>query len=155
LLCYTVRPPPTPPLFPYTTLFRSDLHGRVGFANAAAADLLGVPADRLVGSQLWASVPWLNDPVHEDRYRAALLSQHATSFVALRPPHQWLSFRLHPSTTGLSVRISRAGAVRGPNRPAPPPGDAPARLVDISQVLSLGGPRTEGAGEQDVVQLDA
>lgn len=132
-----------------------DLHGRVGFANAAAADLLGVPADRLVGTQLWASVPWLNDPVHEDRYRAALLSQHATSFVALRPPQQWLSFRLHPSTTGLSVRISRAGAVRGPNRAAPPPGDAPARLVDISQVLSLAGALTEAAGVQDVVQLVA
>src|SRR5690606_39972578 len=111
------------------------------------------PADGLLGSPMWASVPWLTDPVHEDRYRAALLSQHATSFVALRPPHQWLSFRRHPSTTGLSARISRAGAVRGPNRPAPPPGDAPARLVAVSQVLSLAGALTEAAGVQDVVQL--
>src|SRR5690606_335246 len=54
-----------------------------------------------------------------------------------------------------SVRISRAGAVRGPNRPAPPPGDAPARLVDISRVLSLAGALTEAAGVQDVVQLVA
>ena len=67
----------------------------------------------LLGSQLWAAVPWLNDPVYEDRYRAALLSQHATSFVALRPPGDWLSFRLYPSTTGLSVRISRAAGGGG------------------------------------------
>ena len=53
-----------------------DLHGRVGFANAAAAELLGVPVSRLLGTQLWAAVPWLNDPVYEDRYRAALISQH-------------------------------------------------------------------------------
>ena len=63
-----------------------DLHGRIGFANAAAAELLGLPVSGLLGTQLWASVPWLNDPVYEDRYRAALLSQHVTSFVALRPP---------------------------------------------------------------------
>lgn len=63
-----------------------DLSGRVGFANEAASELLGVPVGRLLGSQLWASVPWLNDPLYEERYRAALLSQEATSFVALRPP---------------------------------------------------------------------
>ncbi len=88
-----------------------DLNGRVSFANAATADMLGVPVSELLGTQLWASVPWLDDPVYEDRYRAALISQHVTSFVALRPPGDWLSFRLYPSTTGLSVRISRARAV--------------------------------------------
>jgi PAS domain-containing protein len=63
-----------------------DLHGRVSFANAATAELLGEPVSRLLGTQLWAALPWLNDPVYEDRYRAALISQHVTSFVALRPP---------------------------------------------------------------------
>ncbi|MFG2455953.1 SpoIIE family protein phosphatase [Streptomyces sp. NPDC048523] len=132
-----------------------DLHGRISFANAAAAELIGVPVSRLLGSQLWAAVPWLNDPVYEDRYRAALLSQHSTSFVALRPPGDWLSFRLYPSTTGLSVRISRARAVAEMNRAGPQPGDAPSRLVTISQVLSLAGALTEAVGVQDVVQLVA
>ncbi|MGW1952684.1 SpoIIE family protein phosphatase [Streptomyces sp. NPDC001920] len=132
-----------------------DLHGRVSFANAAAAELIGVPANRLLGNQLWAAVPWLNDPVYEDRYRAALMSQQTTSFVALRPPGDWLSFRMYPSTTGLSVRISRARAVAEMARGGPPPGDAPARLVTISQVLSLAGALTEAAGVQDVVQLVA
>ena len=87
-----------------------DLHGRICFANAAAAELIGIPVSQLLGTQLWASVPWLNDPVYEDRYRAALFSQQTTSFVALRPPADWLSFRLYPSTTGLSVRVTRARA---------------------------------------------
>ncbi|MFF1301375.1 SpoIIE family protein phosphatase [Streptomyces sp. NPDC058307] len=132
-----------------------DLHGRISFANAAAAELIGVPVSRLLGSQLWAAVPWLNDPVYEDRYRAALLSQHSTSFVALRPPGDWLSFRLYPSTTGLSVRVSRARAVAEMNRAGPQPGDTPPRLVTISQVLSLAGALTEAVGVQDVVQLVA
>ena len=93
-----------------------------GFANAAAAELLGVPVSGLLGTQLWASVPWLNDPVYEDRYRAALISQHITSFVALRPPGEWLSFRLYPSTTGMSVRITRARAVAEARHAARPAG---------------------------------
>ncbi|MFC8342999.1 PP2C family protein-serine/threonine phosphatase [Streptomyces sp. NPDC057280] len=132
-----------------------DLHGRIAFANAAAAELIGVPVSSLLGTQLWASVPWLNDPVYEDRYRAALISQQTTSFVALRPPGDWLSFRLYPSTTGLSVRISRARAVAEMSRSAPQGDGAPARLVTISQVLSLAGALTEAAGVEDVVQLVA
>ncbi len=132
-----------------------DLHGRVAFANAAASELLGVTSDGLLGRHLWAAVPWLNDPVYEDRYRAALFSQHVTSFVALRPPDAWLSFRLYPSTTGLSMRISRARAVTEMNRAAPPPGAARDRLVTITQVLGLAGALTEAVGVQDVVQLVA
>ncbi|MFJ4466612.1 SpoIIE family protein phosphatase [Streptomyces sp. NPDC089424] len=132
-----------------------DLHGRITYANAAAAELIGVPSSRLLGTQLWAAVPWLNDPVYEDRYRAALLSQHTTSFVAVRPPGEWLSFRLYPSTTGLSVRVSRARAVSEMGRVAPPPGEGPGRLVTISQVLSLAGALTEAVTVQDVVRLVA
>ncbi|MET9381664.1 SpoIIE family protein phosphatase [Streptomyces sp. NPDC002928] len=132
-----------------------DLNGRISFANAAAAELLGTPVDSLLGTHLWATVTWLNDPVYEDRYRAALISQHVTSFVALRPPGTWLSFRLYPSTTGLSVRISKARAVADMSRSGPQPGDAASRLVTISQVLSLAGALTEAVGVQDVVQLVA
>lgn len=132
-----------------------DLHGRVTYANPAAAELIGERVTRLVGHQLWATVPWLNDPVYEDRYRAALFSQQATSFVALRPPGEWLSFRLYPSTTGLSVRITRARAVSRMGRVEARSADAPSRLVNISQVLSLAGALTEAVGVQDVVQLVA
>ncbi|MFJ3230893.1 PP2C family protein-serine/threonine phosphatase [Streptomyces sp. NPDC086787] len=132
-----------------------DLHGRVAFANAAAADLLRTPVGELVGTHLWAAVPWLNDPLYEDRYRAALISQHVTSFVALRPPGEWLSFRLYPSTTGLSVRVTRARGVAQMTRETPRPDVGPSRLVSITQVLSLSAALTEAVGVQDVVQLVA
>ncbi|MGW3354580.1 SpoIIE family protein phosphatase [Streptomyces bungoensis] len=132
-----------------------DLHGRIAFANQAAAELLGRPAGELLGTLPWVSVPWLNDPMYEDRYRAALISQHVTSFVALRPPGRWLSFRLYPSTTGLSLRISRARPVAEMTGPTRRPGSGPSRLVTISQVLSLAGALTEAVGVQDVVQLVA
>ncbi|MGW0191548.1 SpoIIE family protein phosphatase [Streptomyces sp. NPDC003362] len=132
-----------------------DIHGRVAFANPAAAELIGEPVSRLVGTQLWASVPWLNDPVYEDRYRAALFSQHATSFVALRPPGEWLSFRLYPSTSGLSVRITRARSVSRTGHAELSSGEGPSRLVTISQVLTLASALTEAVGVQDVVQLVA
>ncbi|BFO18914.1 SpoIIE family protein phosphatase [Streptomyces sp. KM77-8] len=132
-----------------------DLHGRVGFANAAATELLDVPVDRLLGAQMWATVPWLNDPTYEDRYRAALFSQHVTSFVALRPPDTWLSFRLYPSRTGLSVRINRARPAAELDRAAPRSGRDQPRLVTITQVLSLAGALTKAVGVQDVVHLVA
>ncbi|WP_416982174.1 SpoIIE family protein phosphatase [Streptomyces sp. T028] len=132
-----------------------DLGGRVGFANTAAADLLGVPVRRLLGTQLWAAVPWLNDPSYEERYRAALIGQSPVSFVALRPPSDWLSFRLYPSTTGISVRITRARNVSEPRPSQARPGDAPTRLVSMSQALSLAGALTETVTVQDVVGLIA
>ncbi|MFS8197857.1 SpoIIE family protein phosphatase [Streptomyces sp. CWNU-52B] len=132
-----------------------DLQGSVVFANAAAAELLGLPVSALLGNRLWASVPWLDDPVYEDRYRAALVSQRATSFVAMRPPADWLSFRLHPGTDGLSLRITRARAVAREGHAAFQHGETYTRLVTISQVLSLAGALTEAVGVRDVVQLVA
>ncbi|WBO62281.1 SpoIIE family protein phosphatase [Streptomyces camelliae] len=134
-------------------LMSLDLHGRIVFVNAAAVELLGRPAGELLGTLPWVSVPWLNDPTYEDRYRAALLSQQVTSFVAMRPPGEWLSFRMYPSTNGLSVRVTRARAMADMTPGAVQSGPAPARLVTISQVLSLAGALTEAVGVQDVVQL--
>ncbi|MGQ4365082.1 SpoIIE family protein phosphatase [Streptomyces sp. SAS_272] len=132
-----------------------DLRGRVGFANGAAAEMLGVPVSGLLGSQLWSAVPWLDDPMYEERYRAALIGQDATSFVALRPPSEWLSFRLYPSTTGISVRISRARSVSQMGPAEARTGDAPTRLVSMSQALSLAGALTETVSVQDVVGMVA
>ncbi|MFF5468452.1 SpoIIE family protein phosphatase [Streptomyces achromogenes] len=134
-------------------LMSLDLHGRIGFVNPAAAGLLGRPSGELLGTPLWASVPWLNDPMYEDRYRAALISQQMASFVALRPPGDWLWFRLYPSTTGLSVRVSRAHSVTDTPHGARRAGPGPSRLMAISQVLSLAGALTEAVGVRDVVQL--
>ncbi|MDX2933844.1 SpoIIE family protein phosphatase [Streptomyces ipomoeae] len=132
-----------------------DLHGRISFANAATAELLGIPVSALLGTQLWASVPWLNDPSYEDRYRAALMSQHVTSFVALKPPKAWLSFRLYPGTNGLSVRIAPARAVAEMEGDTRREGDGSGRLITITHVLGLASALTEAVSVQDVVELVA
>ncbi|MEJ8660601.1 SpoIIE family protein phosphatase [Streptomyces sp. MS1.AVA.4] len=128
-----------------------DLNGRITFVNPAGAELLGLARRELLGRQLWGALPWLNDPVYEDRYRAALISQQPSSFVALRPPRDWLSFRLHPSTTGISVRVTPARTAGGTGRHAVEP--SPTRLVAISHVLSLASGLTEAVGVDDVIEM--
>ncbi|MFF8847348.1 SpoIIE family protein phosphatase [Streptomyces sp. NPDC015127] len=131
-----------------------DVNGRVTFANAAMAELVGAPVTELLGSQLWTTLPWLNDPVYEDRYRAALLSQHSTSFVALRPPQDWLTFRLHPSRSGISVLVTPAAGAAQENPPEKRR-PRPAGLVAISHLLSLASALTEAVGVSDVIEIVA
>lgn len=149
-----------------------DIDARVTFANTAMGELVGVPVARLTGRSLWSVLPWLDDPVHEDRYRGALMSQEGTSFVALRPPRHWLEFRLHPSRSGITLQVApaRPGATGSPpprplrdgrrqeparNRPDDAGRHGPARLVAISHLLSLAGALTEAVGVSDVVDLVA
>lgn len=131
-----------------------DVNGQLTYANPAAGELLGAKASTLLGKQLWSAVPWLNDPVYEDRYRAAMISQHTTSFVALRPPQDWLMFQLHPSRNGISVHITPArGTVQEMPHDKPP--QRPAGLVAISHILTLASALTEAVGVSDVIELVA
>ncbi|WP_238697547.1 SpoIIE family protein phosphatase [Streptomyces sp. E2N166] len=97
-----------------------DLEGRVTYLNDAAAQLLGRPAHRLLGTSPWQAVPWLDDPVHEEHYRAAVFSREPVAFTALRPPGSWLDFRLYPDESGISVLVSRNKNDQHPPD-APPP----------------------------------
>ncbi|KJS50963.1 hypothetical protein VM98_39775, partial [Streptomyces rubellomurinus subsp. indigoferus] len=59
----------------------------------------------------------------ENRYRAALLSQRPTAFLAARPPAGWLAFSLYPDAHGVTGRVVAAEAPPGAAEPAaaPPP----------------------------------
>lgn len=134
-----------------------DITGRITFVTPKVTELIGEPAWRLVGSYPWTAVPWLNDPVYEDRYRAALISQQPTSFVALRPPDRWLSFDLYPSTSGITMRITPA-LVESGDVPAPAPAAGPAtptRVGALYHILHLASALTEAAGVRDVADLVA
>ncbi|MFI6284767.1 SpoIIE family protein phosphatase [Streptomyces sp. NPDC051018] len=131
-----------------------DVEGRVTYASPATGDLLGLPASRLRGKQLWTAAGWLDDPVYEDRYRAAMLSQRPTSFTVLRPPRSWLTFRLYPSRNGISVHIAPAGATEGGPLPDTPPGRS-GSLVTISHILSLASALTKAVGVSDVIETVA
>lgn len=86
-----------------------DLEGRITFVDTTAAHLLGRRAERLLGVQPWQALPWLDDPVCEDRYRTAVVSRAPVSFTASPPKGDLLIFRLYPDATGISVCVTRPG----------------------------------------------
>ncbi len=137
-----------------------DLEGRITFLTAGAARLLGCRAEQLLGTLPWQSLPWLDDPVHEDRYRTAVISREPVSFTALRPPDCLLDFQLYPDASGISVRITpgrpgrqqptqeleeRSAQKKAPSTPV-------GRLY---QMMHLAAALTEAVGVQDVVDLVA
>ncbi|MEV4332800.1 SpoIIE family protein phosphatase [Streptomyces sp. NPDC049597] len=134
-----------------------DLEGRLTFLSAGGAELLGRDAAHLLGTLPWQSLPWLDDPTYEDRYRAAVISREPVSFTACRPPDHWLDFHLYPDASGISVRIVPTGATPPPS-PAPqrpPPVAPPARAGQFYQLMHLAAALTEVVGVQDVVDLAA
>lgn len=134
-----------------------DFDGRLTYVTPRAAELVGVPVERLVGTFPWESLRWLRDPAHEDRYRAAVLSGQPVSFTALRPPDHWLLVQLYPDATGVSVRISPTDAGAGPAPSAPPYDEAavPVRIGAIYHLMHLATALTEAVGVDDVVRLVA
>ncbi|MFD7261068.1 SpoIIE family protein phosphatase [Streptomyces sp. NPDC059874] len=88
-----------------------DRQGRIRFANAAAATLLGIGEARLLGQVLWEAAPWLGNRAHEDHFRAVFLSGVAAHFPVRRGrhrPREWLSVDLYPGSDGLTVLIGSA-----------------------------------------------
>ncbi|MGX1372720.1 PAS domain-containing protein [Streptomyces canus] len=132
-----------------------DLDGRLTFINAAGADLVGAPPGPLLGQRPWEVLPWLHDPMFEDRYRAALVSRQPTSFTARRPPDTWLRFQLYPDDSGISVHISpadtgQADAEHDLRQPAESIGaTALYHLTHLATALA------EAASVHDVVELAA
>ncbi|MFD7448760.1 SpoIIE family protein phosphatase [Kitasatospora sp. NPDC059827] len=122
-------------------LLSLDPDGLISYVNRAAEPLLGAGAEELVGHHPWEVLPWLADPFYENRYRAALLSQQPTAFLAVRPPDGWLAFSLYPDPHGVTVRMVAAeappGAAEPPTALAPPAATAGA---------GTGGAGTGGVG---------
>ncbi|PAZ16474.1 phosphatase [Streptomyces sp. SA15] len=142
--------------------FALSLDGRVTYANHSLESLLRVRQDELLGRRPWDVLPWLADPVYEDRYRAAVVSQQPVSFLVRRPPDEWLVFSLHPGgqgMTGWAAPVRQpVPAGTGPGEPVPqegppvslsPPPAAP-RLGSLYRVLQLGSALTEAVTAQEV-----
>lgn len=133
-----------------------DPDGRITFLTTAAAELLGAGIPDLLGARPWEALAWLDNPVAEDRYRAAVLSRRPTSFTARRPPDQWLSFHLYPDASGISVRIvptsSADAAVLPPHLLHPAPAAEPGRATALYHLMHLAATLTEAVGVQDVVE---
>ncbi|MGV9308987.1 SpoIIE family protein phosphatase [Nonomuraea sp. NPDC003727] len=134
-----------------------DVNGRVTYVSPKGAALLGESPLRLIGARPWVVLPWLDDPVYEDHYRRAMISQRPSSFVALRPPDRWLAFDLYPSISGITARITPAPAEAQAVPAATQPIDValPARAGAIYHILHLASRLTQAAGVQDVLDLVA
>ncbi|MFF5454934.1 PP2C family protein-serine/threonine phosphatase [Streptomyces sp. NPDC012950] len=119
---HPARPPETDPVLARAALHFAerlpvgccalDLDGRLTFLNTAAAELLQAGAAALLGRRPWEVLLWLNEPVFEDCYRAAVVTRLPMSFTVMRGPATWLLFELYPDATGISVHVTR---VAGPS----------------------------------------
>ncbi|MCX4750368.1 SpoIIE family protein phosphatase [Kitasatospora sp. NBC_01287] len=109
-------------------VFSLDPEGWITYANRATEMMLGAGRAELLGRHPWEALPWLADPTYEDRYRAAMLSQQPTSFLACRPPEHWLAFSLYPDAHGVTGTVVPATAppTAPGSGPGPAPGPAPA-----------------------------
>ncbi|MFC8869326.1 SpoIIE family protein phosphatase [Streptomyces sp. NPDC057148] len=138
-----------------------DLEGRVAYLNDAAAQLLGRPSDRLLGTMPWQAVPWLDDPVHEEHYRAAVFSREPVAFTALRPPGTWLDFRLYPDESGISILVSRNKDHQHPPDGPPPrisaPLTSPAGPATgrVHQLIHLSAALSQTVTTADVINVVA
>jgi len=101
-------------------VFSLDPEGRVDYANRSLELLLDTPREQLHGRHPWDVLPWLADPAYEDRYRAAMVSQRPTAFLARRPPDQWLTFSLYPDAHGITGRVVPSAPPREPGAAANP-----------------------------------
>ncbi|TGB06853.1 SpoIIE family protein phosphatase, partial [Streptomyces palmae] len=147
-------------------VFALDPDGRVTYANHRCEQLLRCAREDLLGRYPWHVMTWLSDPMYEDRYRAAMLSQQTTSFLARHPVGEWLGFVLYPDVWGLTGRVfpSRppaesdrtAAAVVEPEPvdPVTVPG-AVTRPGALYQVVHLASVLTEAVTVQEVCRAVA
>ncbi|MFD7446268.1 SpoIIE family protein phosphatase [Streptomyces sp. NPDC059909] len=140
-------------------LFSLAPDGRVTYANHSALQLLGLPGDELLGRFLWDVLPWLSDPDIEYRHRSAMISQTPSSFLARRPPDQWLAVSLHPQADGVTGRVAPVTrpppAVAATVSPAAGSATPPARLGVMYHVLQLGSALTEAVTAREVCEVVA
>ncbi|MFI6787466.1 SpoIIE family protein phosphatase [Nonomuraea sp. NPDC050383] len=131
-----------------------DMDGRVTFITQRAADMLGGKVSELLGARPWDVLPWLRDPVFEDQYRAAALSNRVTAFTARNPRGERLAFELHSDPLGISIRVV---PVPGPALQGPPgaaePLIRPIRADTLYNLVHLAATLTRAVTVQDVVDL--
>ncbi|MFF4318969.1 SpoIIE family protein phosphatase [Streptomyces sp. NPDC001568] len=133
-----------------------DLNGKITFLTADAAALLGAPTADLIGTLPWEALPWMDTPVIEDHYRAAVISRMPRTFLAVRPPDRTLRFELYPDGSGISVRITAVVAreTLAPDTAADEE-HLPSRATALYQLMHLAATLTEAAHAQDVVDQAA
>ncbi|MFI8946611.1 SpoIIE family protein phosphatase [Streptomyces sp. NPDC053750] len=130
-----------------------DHGGLITFVNTTAAELLGRPAEHLLGTQPWQSLSWLNTITYMDTYRTALTSREPHALTVLRPPDQWLDLSLHADDSGTSVLITPKHSAKPLDMRPASSGTPPESRIHL--LMALAAALTETVGVQDVVDLAA
>ncbi|MEV0386430.1 GAF domain-containing SpoIIE family protein phosphatase [Nonomuraea sp. NPDC050643] len=128
-----------------------DARGRVNLVTAPAAALLAAEPSEMIGQRLCKALPWLDDPIYEDRYRAAIVSHRTTRFTARHPDGRWLSFQCYPSLPGITIRITPATTSEPP---ADISGEHP-QVIGLHELLHLATSLAQAVTAQHVVDLVA
>ncbi|MFJ9443502.1 PAS domain-containing protein [Kitasatospora sp. NPDC101235] len=136
-------------------VFSLDPDGRICYANRATEPLLRARREDLLGHHPWDVLPWLADPFYENRYRAALLSQRPTAFLAAHPPDGWLAFSLYPDPHGVTGRVVAAEAPPGAAEPLAAPPPARTGVGSTHHLLQLASALTEAVTVRDVCRAVA
>ncbi|WP_246090425.1 GAF domain-containing SpoIIE family protein phosphatase, partial [Nonomuraea deserti] len=126
-----------------------DAHARVTLVSAPAAELLAANPSEMIGQRLCKALPWLDDPVYEDRYRDAIVSHRATRFTARHPDGRELSFQCYPSLPGITIRITPATTPEARAEDT----DRRTGMVGLHDMLYLATRLARAATAQDVVDL--
>ncbi|WP_405594114.1 SpoIIE family protein phosphatase [Streptomyces sp. NBC_01092] len=130
-----------------------DLAGRITYVNTAAASLLGSPLEKLLGTQPWQSLPWLDNIAYMDAYRVAMSSREPLALTVLRPPDQWLDLRIHTDDSGTSILVTPDHSAKPIGMPSASTGAPPDSRIHL--LMGLAAALTETVGVQDVVDLVA
>ena len=84
--------------------FALDTDWRFTYANEPAADLLGYPAEDLLGANIWELFPDAKDLAFYEQYRHAVKSGEPVAFEE-RYGDEHFEIRAYPSETGISVYL--------------------------------------------------
>ena len=84
--------------------FALDREWRFTYLNAAAEELLGRPAETLLGATVWEEFPEITDTAFYDAFHASIDKNEPQSVRArLDAWDRWFSAHLYPSKAGISV----------------------------------------------------
>jgi PAS domain-containing protein len=146
-------------------VFSLDPDGRITYANHRLEGLLGVRLADVLGKTPWEALSWLADPSYEDRYRAAMLSQRPSSFLARAPRDRWLAFSLYPDPYGVTGKVVPVGAPSDAPSAPKDTGTAPVEAPEIDpttprpgamyHILQMAGALTEAVSLDQVCKVVA
>ncbi|WP_237106488.1 SpoIIE family protein phosphatase [Nonomuraea sp. MG754425] len=132
-----------------------DAYARVTLVTAPAAELLATQPAQMLGKRLCKALPWLDDPIYEGRYRAAIVGHQTTRFTARHPDGRRLSFQCYPSLPGVTLRITQEGTTDTGAETATGATDGRPRVIGLHDVLHLAAALAQATTAQDVLDLVA